>query len=119
MGHKQSRHSDLSKEDYDTPIQRSSGRSFSEQSSAHEASTGPCRDLRFPMSMAKFQKKVLTKLVDIHLEVRRLGRSEPPLSSAHIEQLETMDEFKREEERLKDKDAFDSLALHQPANVEF
>ncbi|KAK7170720.1 hypothetical protein R3I94_000806 [Phoxinus phoxinus] len=53
MGHKQSRHSDLSKEDYDTPIQRSSGRSFSEQSSAHEASTGPCSDLRFPMFMAR------------------------------------------------------------------
>lgn len=58
---------------------------------------------------SEFQKKVLTKLVDIHREVRRLGRSEHPLSSAHIEQLETMDEFKREEERLKDKDAFESL----------
>jgi len=47
--------------------------------------------------------------VDIHVEVRRLGRSEPPLSSAHIEQLETMEDFEREEERLKDKQAFESL----------
>ncbi|KAK7127163.1 hypothetical protein R3I94_018373 [Phoxinus phoxinus] len=68
------------------PIPRYSGRSFSEQSSAHEASTGPRSetDLRFSMAMAKFQKKVLTKLVDIHMEVRRLGRSKPPLSSAHV-----------------------------------
>ncbi|KAF4109299.1 uncharacterized protein LOC131546498 isoform X2 [Onychostoma macrolepis] len=123
---KQSRHSDQSRDsnqmrqDYEidqTPISRYSGRSFSEQSnrsSAHESShTGPRRetDLRFPMDMAKFQRKVLSKLVDIHMEVRRLGRSEPPLSSAHIEQLETMEDFEREEERLKDKQAFDSLVL--------
>ncbi len=59
--------------------------------------------------IGEFQKKVLSKLVDIHMEVRRLGRSEPPLSSAHIEQLETMEDFEREEERLKDKQAFESL----------
>ena len=53
---------------------------------------------------SEFQKKVLTKLVDIRLEVRRLGRSEPPLLSAHIKQLETM-----EEERLKDRQTFESL----------
>ncbi|KAF4098008.1 hypothetical protein G5714_022016 [Onychostoma macrolepis] len=63
-----------------------------------------------------FQKKVLSKLVDIHMEVRRLGRSEPPLSSAHIEQLETMEDFEREEECLKDKQAFESLALYQPVD---
>ncbi|XP_058616032.1 uncharacterized protein LOC131529984 isoform X2 [Onychostoma macrolepis] len=87
---KQSRHSDWSRDsnqmqqDYEidqTPISRYSGRSFSEQSnrsSAHESShTGPRRetDLRFPMDTAKFQKKVLSKLVDIHMEVRRLGSS--------------------------------------------
>ncbi|KAL1268440.1 hypothetical protein QQF64_033803, partial [Cirrhinus molitorella] len=61
------------------------------------------------MDMAKFQKKVLSKLIDIHTEVRRLGRSEPPRSSAHIVQLETMEDFEREEERLKDKQAFESV----------
>ncbi|KAI7806095.1 uncharacterized protein LOC130559005 isoform X2 [Triplophysa rosa] len=113
-------HSKQSMDDYEgvqTPISRYSGRSFSEQSnrsSAHESSHTEPRsetDIRFPMAMEKFQKKVLTKLVDIHMEVRRLGRSEPPLSSAHIEQLETMEEFEREEERLKDKQAFESLVL--------
>ncbi|XP_049335990.1 uncharacterized protein LOC103026496 isoform X1 [Astyanax mexicanus] len=59
----------------------------------------------------KFQKKVLAKLVDIHLEVRRVGRSEPTLSSANIKQLETMEEFEREEECLKDKPTFESLVL--------
>ncbi|KAJ8007733.1 hypothetical protein DPEC_G00097270 [Dallia pectoralis] len=68
-------------------------------------------DVRFPMAMAKFQKKVLTKLMDIHMEVRRLGRCEPPLSSAHLEQQQTMEEFEREEERLKDMQAFESLVL--------
>ncbi|KAF1377970.1 hypothetical protein PFLUV_G00206340, partial [Perca fluviatilis] len=63
------------------------------------------------LSKNEFQKKVLTKLVDIHMEVRRLGKSEPPLSSAHIELLETMEEFDRQEERLKDKQAFESLVL--------
>lgn len=58
---------------------------------------------------SEFQKKVLTKLVDVHMEVRRLGRSDPPLSSAHIEQLELMEEFEREEECLNDKQAFESL----------
>ncbi|KAK2905449.1 hypothetical protein Q8A67_007248 [Cirrhinus molitorella] len=73
----------------------------------------------FPMDMAKFQKKVLSKLIDIHTEVRRLGRSEPPRSSAHIVQLETMEDFEREEERLKDKQAFESLALYQPVDGKF
>ncbi|XP_056601259.1 serine/threonine-protein kinase fray2-like isoform X3 [Triplophysa dalaica] len=113
-------HNKQSRDDYEsvqTPISRYSGRSFSEQSnrsSAYESSHAEHRretDIRFPMAMAKFQKKVLTKLVDIHMEVRRMGRSEPPLSSAHIEQLETMEEFEREEERLKDKQAFESLVL--------
>ncbi|KAJ8006712.1 hypothetical protein DPEC_G00110060 [Dallia pectoralis] len=66
-------------------------------------------DVRFPMAMAKFQKKVLTKLMDIHMEVRRLGRCEPPLSSAHLEPQQTMEEFEREEKRLKDMQAFESL----------
>ncbi|XP_052439604.1 uncharacterized protein LOC127978758 [Carassius gibelio] len=100
-----------------TKILKSSLGSFSEHSNRSSAiesrRTGPRRetDVRFPMDMAKFQKKVLTKLVEIHMEVRRLGRSEPPLSSTHIQQLETMEDFAREEERLKDKQAFESLVL--------
>lgn len=43
------------------------------------------------------------------MEVKRLGRSEPPLSSAHIEQLDTMEDFQREEEHFKDKQSFESL----------
>ncbi|KAJ7992789.1 hypothetical protein DPEC_G00282340 [Dallia pectoralis] len=84
-----------------------------ERSLAHESCLTPRRetDVRFPMAIAKFQKKVLTKLMDIHMEVRRLGRCEHPLSSAHLEQQQTMKEFEREEERLKDMQAFESLVL--------
>ena len=55
----------------------------------------------------RFQTKVLTRLAEIRMAVERLGRSEPP-QSCHVEQLETM-EFEAEEERRKDKAAFETL----------
>lgn len=58
---------------------------------------------------AEYQKKVLTRLAELSMEMKRMGRSEPAASSCHIEQLETMEKFEAEEERLKDKEAFETL----------
>ncbi len=59
--------------------------------------------------LSEFQKKVLTKLIEIHMEVRRLGRSEPAFSATHIKRLECVEDFEREEQRLSDTKAFDTL----------
>ncbi|KAJ8371745.1 hypothetical protein AAFF_G00302520 [Aldrovandia affinis] len=58
-----------------------------------------------------FQKKILTILVDIREEVRRIARAEPASSASHVERLETVDDFQREEQRLSDSEAFNALVL--------
>ncbi|KAL1277062.1 hypothetical protein QQF64_023735 [Cirrhinus molitorella] len=45
------------------------------------------------------------------MEVRRLGRSEPAFSTTYIKRLECMEDFEREEQRLSDTKAFDTLVL--------
>nr|XP_023663558.1 uncharacterized protein LOC111841793 [Paramormyrops kingsleyae] len=63
----------------------------------------------FPMATAKFQKKVLAKLIDIHLEIKSLHQREPALSATRIERLETMEDFQRVEQHMGDKEAFETL----------
>ncbi len=36
-------------------------------------------------------------------------KSHPALSAAHVDRLETMEDFQREEQRLSDSQAFDNL----------
>ncbi|KAJ8384189.1 hypothetical protein AAFF_G00208070 [Aldrovandia affinis] len=64
-----------------------------------------------PLPPAVFQKKILTILVDIREEVRRIARAEPASSASHVERLETVDDFQREEQRLSDSEAFNALVL--------
>lgn len=52
---------------------------------------------------------MLAKLIDIHLEIKSLHRREPALSATSIKRFETMEDFKRVEQRMDDKQAFDTL----------
>lgn len=61
------------------------------------------------MLISEFQKKVLAKLIDIHLEIKSLHRSEPALSATRIEMLETMEDFQRVEPQMGHKQAFETL----------
>ncbi|XP_031135473.2 uncharacterized protein LOC116036129 isoform X10 [Sander lucioperca] len=62
----------------------------------------------FPLSEAKFQKIVLTKLVTLTDEVKQLQRSMPK-SSIEIIKINTLEEFEREEASLLDKNIFETL----------
>ncbi|XP_031165365.1 uncharacterized protein LOC116056535 isoform X10 [Sander lucioperca] len=62
----------------------------------------------FPLSEAKFQKIVLTKLVTLTDEVKQLQRSMPK-SSIEIIKINTLEEFEREEASLLDKNKFETL----------
>lgn len=53
-----------------------------------------------------YQKKVLNLLVDLR---NQLKQTQPGSSAIHIERMETMEDFEREEQRLCDKQAFNAL----------
>ncbi|XP_054618597.1 uncharacterized protein LOC129172657 [Dunckerocampus dactyliophorus] len=54
----------------------------------------------FPMPMAKFQKCVLKKLVELTEEVKRTGGAEPSASSYHVRRMERMEEVDKLEDIL-------------------
>ena len=59
-----------------------------------------------------YQRRVLSLLIDIRSEVRRLGQGLVASSSAPSARVETMDsleDFQREEQRLTDQEAFNAL----------
>ncbi|XP_073730034.1 uncharacterized protein [Misgurnus anguillicaudatus] len=62
----------------------------------------------FPMSEAKFQKIVLTKLVTLTDEVKKLQRSMPH-SGIEITRMDTLEEFQREEASLQETTKFETL----------
>lgn len=53
-----------------------------------------------------YQKRVLSLLVDLR---NRFKQAQPASSAVHIERMETMEDFKKEEQCLCDKKAFDTL----------
>ncbi|KAL2098953.1 hypothetical protein ACEWY4_005433 [Coilia grayii] len=61
----------------------------------------------FPLPLDVFQKMVLNLLFDIY---DQLKQRQPP-SAIHIERMETMEDFEREEQRLCDEQAYDALVL--------
>nr|XP_055062741.1 vitellogenin-1-like isoform X2 [Misgurnus anguillicaudatus] len=63
----------------------------------------------FPMSEAKFQKIVLTKLVTLTDEVKKLQRSMPH-SGIEITRMDTLEEFQREEASLQETTKFETLS---------
>ncbi|XP_051772419.1 uncharacterized protein LOC127524688 isoform X2 [Ctenopharyngodon idella] len=62
----------------------------------------------FPLSEAKFQKIVLTKLVTLTDEVRKLQRSGPQ-SGIEIKKMDTLEEFQRAEASLLKPRKFETL----------
>ncbi|XP_048013565.1 uncharacterized protein LOC125254630 isoform X10 [Megalobrama amblycephala] len=62
----------------------------------------------FPLSEAKFQKIVLTKLVTLTDEVRKMQRSVPQ-SGIEIKKMDTLEEFQREEASLLEPHKFETL----------
>ncbi|XP_067285874.1 uncharacterized protein [Pseudorasbora parva] len=62
----------------------------------------------FPLSEAKFQKIVLTKLVTLTDEVKKLQRSVPH-SGIEITKMDTLEEFQREEASLLETHKFETL----------
>ncbi|XP_051772027.1 uncharacterized protein LOC127524515 isoform X3 [Ctenopharyngodon idella] len=62
----------------------------------------------FPLSEAKFQKIVLTKLVTLTDEVRKLQRSGPQ-SGIEIKKMDTLEEFQRAEASLLKPHKFETL----------
>ncbi|XP_077065753.1 uncharacterized protein LOC143718616 [Siphateles boraxobius] len=62
----------------------------------------------FPLSEAKFQKIVVTKLVALTDEVKKLQRSLPK-SGIDISKIDTLEEFEREEASLLEKNKFETL----------
>lgn len=59
-----------------------------------------------------YQRRVLTLLLDIRSEVRRLAQGTPGTASAPSARLDTinnMEEFDRQEQRLTDPEAFNAL----------
>ncbi|XP_038554249.1 uncharacterized protein LOC119887599 isoform X1 [Micropterus salmoides] len=62
----------------------------------------------FPLSEAKFQKIVVTKLVTLTDEVKKLQRTLPN-SGIDISKIDTLEEFEREEASLLEKNKFETL----------
>ncbi|KAG9267456.1 hypothetical protein AMEX_G18296 [Astyanax mexicanus] len=91
--HDWSCHSDVSRPPYDRP--------------RHDAVTETGR-WTFPLPWDVYQKKVLNLLVDLRDQHKR---AIPASSAVHIERMETMEDFEREEQRLCDAQAFDALVL--------
>ncbi|XP_049920626.1 hornerin isoform X3 [Epinephelus moara] len=60
----------------------------------------------FPLPWDVYQKKVLGLLVDLRNEYKT---AQPASSAVHIERMETMEDFEKEEQHLCDKEAFDTL----------
>lgn len=87
-----SRHSDLTSPPYDRP--------------RHDAVTDG--KWTFPLPWDVYQRKVLNLLVDLRNQFKQ---TQPASSAIHIERMETMEDFEREEQRLCDKQAFDDLVL--------
>lgn len=59
--------------------------------------------------LSVFQKKLLAIVLEIREDVRRIRRAEPVSSASRVERMEDMDDFNREEERLSDAQAFNTL----------
>ncbi|XP_038577421.1 uncharacterized protein LOC119904812 [Micropterus salmoides] len=62
----------------------------------------------FPLSEAKFQKIVVTKLVTLTDEVKKLQRTLPN-SGIDISKIDTLEEFEREEASFLEKNKFETL----------
>ncbi|XP_039648482.1 uncharacterized protein LOC120553999 [Perca fluviatilis] len=56
---------------------------------------------RFPMTEKRFQKKVLTQLLEIKEEMRRIGKIVEPETGFHLSTLGSEDEFKYLERQLE------------------
>lgn len=61
---------------------------------------------RNQMFISVYQKKVLNMLVDLR---NCYKQAQPATSAMHIERMETLEDFDREEQRLCDAQAFDTL----------
>lgn len=55
--------------------------------------------------LSEFQKCVLTKLVEILEEVKRVGKAEPCDSEFHVKRMETEEDFEQLDKQLQSVDA--------------
>ncbi|KAL2095483.1 hypothetical protein ACEWY4_010202 [Coilia grayii] len=62
----------------------------------------------YPMPKDAYQKRVINMLATI---VEKITQALPASSTGHIDMMETMEDFEREEQRLSDKTAFDALVV--------
>ncbi|RXN33928.1 serine arginine-rich splicing factor 4-like isoform X6 [Labeo rohita] len=85
--------------------------SGSPRSAGHDIPTSrTARSAGSDRSTSEFQKIVLTKLVTLTDEVKKLQRSVPN-SRIQINKIDTLEEFEREEASLQDKNKFETLVF--------
>ncbi|XP_014827687.1 PREDICTED: uncharacterized protein LOC106906780 isoform X2 [Poecilia mexicana] len=74
-----------------------------------EASRSENRGWTFPLPQDVFQRELFNILFDIR---NRLTSEQPIPAVVHIDKMETMEDFVREEERLSDPKVFETFVLH-------